>query len=274
VVVRAFPARVLGLRVRSVADALTARRDGAIVDELVAIGAWLTVDSGPRDCATGSYWRPPPDPALCHRATSLADRTATAMRPSSTPARAGDTLLAHAFPGVSLGILDALEAGGANAPDASVGTDGSASVVVVGRFGDPRLADRRSSARHPDIGFSIERLVWVAGRWQERGIAQSLPRSADEVARSEVPALASAALPGGTVVLYYAALAPATLTRLQPSAALAVDAAETDDLFWYVRVMTRERQPVRTLASDTSPRRLGWVVLAPDGTVLGSALDT
>jgi hypothetical protein len=258
---RMFPSRALGLRVRSVADVLAARRTGVIGDEPVAIGGFLSVANGARDCVTPSDGIAT-DAAMCHRDAAIVDDPGAG-------ATSSDSLRAHAFQGVSLGPFDLL------ATDAAASSRRPQPAIVIGRFGAPRLADPRSNDRHPNLGFAIERLVWVAGRWQERGVALSLPRTAGDVARSEVADLASAALPSGAVVLYYTALDAAALTRLQPDAAdvVAVPRPATDELYWYVRVMARSAPPIHALASDLAPRRLGWVVLAADGMVLGTRMD-
>jgi hypothetical protein len=97
----------------------------------------------------------------------------------------------------------------------------------------------------------------------------------------EVRERVSAALPSGTVVLGHSFLGLDDLAEVDPTASglakagLAAEGLEVARFsgVWYVRVMVRDGNPVDTLAGDAVPRRLAWVVLAADGTVLGQAID-
>jgi hypothetical protein len=88
-------------------------------------------------------------------------------------------------------------------------------------------------------------------------------------------------LPGGAVVLGQALVDLAELGRIDPTAAGRARAelervgraTTTTTTLWFVRMMIRDGLPVDTLAGDTAPRRVGWVVMTLDGAVLATALS-
>jgi hypothetical protein len=276
-----FPSRVLGLPVRSVEGTLSARRAaGAAAEGLIAVRGYLTVQPGVERCVVDEPGRAVA--ALCERATILRDipDPALAWRDGEV-AWVGIRGTAHlhprAFPGVSLGMLD-VEAVTGMIPESMV--DGPITpipAVLIGRFDDPRLADRRASARHRTEGFALERLVWLDGEGQERRVVPSAP---DDTTR-RIISIVSQALPSGTIALSHTVATVTTLAAIDPTAAAAVRSADgtgttddaSDEPVWYVRVMTRDAPPVDTLADSGGPRRLGWVVVAGDGSVLGLDRD-
>jgi hypothetical protein len=276
-----FPRRILGLRVRSVAATLELRSEGAIDDEVVAVHGYLTVQPNPVNC-----FRSPPvttlvDAVACQRDTILTDTPGPVLAwldgdVEWVAGRGTAHLHPQAFPGTSLVDVEAFAVLPPPRPSAS--TDGeplairSVPVALLGRFGDPRLADPRANARHADTGFVVERIVWAEGAWQDRPAVRFLPEHDGDLTPEAVREATSEAVPSGTVALGHAMLDLDLLSRIDPEAAgrtreVAAGGAEPSRV-WYVRVMTRDGLPVDTLAGDTVPRRVGWVVLAPDGSPL------
>lgn len=280
-----FPPRVLGLRVRSVKETLELRSAGEIDDRVVAIAGFLTVRPGAVECLEGEAPGTLAEAVGCRRDTILADTDVPVLArqdgdigwaaPGSTP-----HLHPQAFPGTSLVDVEAL----AILP-APPGDDlgpvpvPPVPVVLLGRFGDPRMTDPRANSRHADTGFVLERLVWADGVWQDRPVVRFAPPRSDDLAPEAVREATSEAAPGGTVALGHSLLDLDRLSRIDSSAAgltrraLEAAGAPTPDRVWYVRVMTRDGLPVDTLAGDTVPRRIGWVVLDADGAALASRTE-
>ncbi|MEX1171020.1 MAG: hypothetical protein WEG56_00270 [Chloroflexota bacterium] len=260
-----FPPRILGLPTRTVAATLDLRRDDRIGDEVVAIRGWLTIALPPADCLV--------QPAgLCARPTILADTADPILvRTQGEVEWLGSRGATHLHPVALAGV---------SLPDA---VDGLVPlpVVVLGRFDDPRLADPRTSPRHPNVAFSLERVVWADGARLPVGVVWGARGPADGREAADVRALASAASPGGAVVLGQALVDLTELGRIDPTAAgrarvelerIGRAATKTTTL-WFVRLMIRDGMPVDTLAGDTITRRLGWVVMTIDGAVLAAAMS-
>jgi hypothetical protein len=283
------PPRALGLPVRSVADVIASQAASTDPGALLAVRGFLTVLPDREDCLpddlaarsavlTGSGApRDPERPAmLCRRGAVLS------LDPAPVIARDGDDwrwvgrrgtphLHPVIFPGISLGVLEEPSRLADIAPDEGVPP---ASVVVIGRFDDPRVVDRRTNARHPDAVFSIERLAWADGRWQDRRLARLTSWAADDLDADTASALVIDALPGSTVILSQMTTRATILAAIDPLASAHVgDAASDEDRVWYLRAMVRPDPPVDTLADAGGPRRLGWAVVANDGTILASAVD-
>jgi hypothetical protein len=284
----AFPSRVLGLPTRSVADSLELRRGGMTGDEIVAIRAFATVHPTPSECFVVDGAPTIADALACRREVLLADDADPLLASSDAGVDwigSPDAMHLHAsvYPVVGLVDLDAYAVGAAaTTASPEIVTDtpiASVPVVVLGRFDDPRLADPRSSGRHPNEAFAIERVVWVADTWQPRPAIRFLPAVAGEIPINEVRATTSNALPSGTVILSHSIADLGVLARLDPAAAGLARTGATrlglpePDAVWYVRVMTRSAAPVDTLAGDTAPRRLAWVVMSADGVLLGTATE-
>lgn len=291
-----FPARVLGLPPRTVADLLDLRRAGALGDELQAVIGYMTVRPGTTDCFIGDETGatlPMVQATGCRREIILADTDGPLIGWSSGDvAWLGSIGQGHVhapiFQGVSLADLETLVSRRPPTTSDGVAGDGGdpapiepVPALVIGRFGDPRVADPRSSARHVNETFTLERVAWADGGWQEQPAIVLARPAARMLAIEEVRARVSAALPSGAVVLSHAFMTLDQLAQVDSTAsgvarvgiaAAALDADEVPGV-WYVRVMVRDGNPVDTLAGDTVPRRLAWVVLAPDGTVLGLAGD-
>jgi hypothetical protein len=291
-----FPARVLGLPARTVADLLDLRRAGALGDELQAVLGYVTVRPGTRDCFIGDETGatlPMVQATGCRREVVISDTDQPLLGwTSGEVAWLGQIGQGHVhapvFPGVSLADLENLVAQRApTTVDGVAETDGQpapiapAPALIIGRFDDPRVADPRSSVRHVNETFMVERVAWAAGTWQEQPAVVLARPTAEMLPIEEVRERVSAALPSGTVVLGHSFLGLDDLAEVDPTASglaragLAAEGLEVARFsgVWYVRVMVRDGNPVDTLAGDTVPRRLAWVVLAADGTVLALAVD-
>jgi hypothetical protein len=285
----AFPGRVLGLRTRTVADALERRRSGAIGDEIVAVQGFATVHPSPTECFVVDDAPTIADALACRREVIIADGPETFLAWSDgevdwVMSEGVTHLHAASFPVVSLVDLGAY----AVAPPPTSSPTGdepviaaipSVPVVVLGRFDDPRVADPRSSARHPNEAFVIERIVWVDDVWQARPTVRFVRAVDGEIAIGQVRATTSSALPSGTVILSHSIADLEVLARLDPTAAGLVRSG-ADRLgiaeptaVWYVRVMIRGAPPVDTLAGDTTPRHLAFAVMTADGTLLGTGTE-
>jgi hypothetical protein len=285
----AFPARVLGLRTRTVAAALERRRSGATGDEIIAVQGFATVHPTPTDCFVVDDAPTIADALACRREVIIADGPEAFLAWSDgavdwVMSEGVTHLHAASFPVVSLVDLEA-HAVAAPPTTSPTGDDPvitpipSVPVVVLGRFDDPRLADPRSSARHPNEAFVIERIVWVDDVWQTRPAVRFVRSVDGEIAIGQVRATTSSVLPSGTVILSHSIADLEVLARLDPTAAGLVRSgadrlgiAEPTTV-WYVRVMVRGAPPVDTLAGDTSPRHLAWAVMTGDGTLLGTGTE-
>lgn len=287
--VPAVPARVLGLRTRTVAAALERRRAGATGDEIIAVRGFATVHPTPTDCFVVDDAPTIADALACRREVIVADGPGAFLAWSDgvvdwVMSEGVVHLHAASFPMVSLVDLEA-HAVAAPAASSPTGDDpasapiGSVPVVVLGRFDDPRLADPRSSARHPNEAFVIERIVWVDDVWQTRPAVRFVRSVDGEIPIGQVRATTSSALPSGTVILSHSIADFDVLARLDPAAlGLARTGVDRLDIaepaaVWYVRVMTRGAPPVDTLAGDTTERRLAWAVMTADGTLLGTGTE-
>lgn len=294
------PSRALGLPTRTVSELLSRRRGGAVDDALHAAGGWLTVRPGTEDCFIGDSTGatlPMIKAVGCRREVILA-QTADPLLAwvgdevvwlgGSGDTLAPDHLHIPVFHGVSLASLELLAS--SRPPIDAAGLAGDPStmtpiepvpVVIVGRFDDPRVADPRSNADHVNEIFTLERIVWSAGALEEQPPIQLVAPPAGAVPIEDIRARVSGALPSGTIVLNHVYLPLGQLTKVDAAAAggarLALQKMGSpsgdEAAVWYVRVMVRDGNPVDTLAGDTIPRRLGWVVSTADGIVLQQAID-
>jgi hypothetical protein len=256
----AFPRTAIGIPVRSVADTLERLRTRAIDQELVAVAGFLTVPPNHVACeglaaATGT-----PN-LLCRRGTMLLDTSEPLMgvrgdevvrlRPP------GVHLHPQALPGTTLRPLRQRAAGWDPLRPIPV--------VLIGRFGDPRLPDCRPAQRHCGESFAIERIIWVDGAWKDR---QS--ERAPGVDRGRLPARLSRlitqdSIRDSSVVLSETLLGPEHLALVDPDAATRVD-ADADGPFWYVRLVVR-----RSTTDGALLREVGWAVVDdPSGRILAA----
>lgn len=280
-----FPARALGLPVRTVADMLARRQAGDLGDEIVAVAGYLTVLPGPDECLSI------PDAPTTQASSPCGSDTIVAESPGpliewsedgfawrgEAGGPAGVHLHATAFPTTDIGALAGRST--MTSPSSAAGVAiVPVATIVLGRFGDPRVADRRSNLRHPNLAFVIEAVAWLDGTWQGRTATRYAHLPPDSIAIEEIRANAAAAFPGGAEVIGHAFVDLATLGQVDASALGAVRSGavrlgvEEPLGVWYVRVIRREGDSA-PLARDAVQRRLRWVVLGADGTVLGSAID-
>lgn len=281
-----FPARALGLPVRSVADVLARRVAGALGDEVVAVaghltvlpgrGACLSIDDAPTistaaPCGAVAVLAASQEPVVARSEDGVVWRTAR-------DGAVGVHLDATAFPTTDLA---ALSGGPAVARPRVADNAGIAAVatIVIGRFGDPRVADPRSNDRHPNLAFVIERVAWLDGAWQARAATRYVELPAGWIAIERIRVSAASAFPGGAAVISLVFVDLDTLGHVD-AVALGTARSGAANLgldepsgVWYLRVMRREGGSEPPLARDAVPWRLGWVVVGADGTVLGSAID-
>lgn len=257
----AFPPRLLGLTTRTVEQTLERRRADLVGDEMIAIKGWLTIQPDPTDCDLAPV-------ELCIRSTLLADtHEQLLVRLHGSIEWAGPREMFHLHPAVMPGV---------RLPDIGDQELVPIPVVLLGRFDDPRLADPRTSFRHPNEALAIERVV-TAASWELPAFVRDAGATGETLDSADIRARVSAALPSGTVVLSHAFVALSTLSRIDAEAAgrarAALQLGDGDDpSVWYVRLMVRDGNPVDTLAGDTAPRRVGWSVLAANGAILASRI--
>lgn len=148
----AFPSRVAGQAVRSVADTLAARRNDAL-GGIVAVAGHLTIGELGVECAarySGQYG------ALCPRTAVLTD-SRTRPDQSSTGGGAGlGAVGPHLHPTIPTAV---------RLPRLVVGTlRGDRSpvpVIVLGRFTAPDPGPCSGATRSCEEPFTIERIAWV-----------------------------------------------------------------------------------------------------------------
>jgi hypothetical protein len=235
-----FPSTVAGLPVRSVADALEARRAG-IAPDVVAVAGWLRAWADPRACTQPIEGLPGDG---CPRAALLVDGPWT-DRPSSSSSDVGPHLHGIVPPGVMI-------------PDRAVGLAVAdlgppPPVVVIGRFGASDTGCTRD-LRGCDEQLTIEAVVWSSGRSLAPGrqVAAGLVAPVDPPAASVMdPGVGP---PAGVVRLLRVVLAQASdLAALDPAAAAVVRSASLRPSapVWYVR----------GLAADGAA--FSWAVVEP-----------
>ena len=291
-----FPARILGLPTRTVADLLARRRAGDLGDELQVVIGYLTVRPGTTDCFIGDSTGatlPMIQSVGCRRGVLLAETDEPLLAWSKgevvwRDVADGAHLHVPVFAGVSLADLEVLVTeraplnnDGAPADAARVTPILPRAVVVIGRFGDPRVADPRTNAAHVNETFTLERVVRAGADRQDQAVIQLVAPPRGALAIEDLRAHVSAQLPSGTIVLSHAFIPLDQLASLDAAAsgaardALGAAGVTLDEVkgVWYVRVMVRDENPVDTRAGEAVPRRLGWVNLTADGALLGAAID-
>lgn len=261
----AFPPRLAGLAVRSVADTLAAHRQRPLAG-IVAVAGHLTIRDLPAECADRYLG---PFGTFCERRAVLAD-SPTRPYPSSTGGGSGFAAIGpHLHPTVPVGVRlppDVVEA---------LGGDGSpVAVVVLGRFTPMEPGPCIGGSRTCEA-FSVERVAWVAGEAYLRTttIDPALEVDwADEDWRARRSA-ARAALGFDRTPLLTAYVAPETLARIDPVAAQAVrDVAggrPPGAAIWYVRGLEGSRDPT---GGETG--QVVWAVVDATGqTVIATSME-
>lgn len=270
----AFPTRVYDLPVSTVAEALAVDpmdRDPAAI---VAIRAWLTIryDDGCARAPLTADGRVLPD-ALCWKHVILGSDPSPAFAWQDGAMRRigpnGAHLHAHIPPGVDREHLDReavpMFGGGRRA-----GTVVPIPVVVVGRFGDPRVPACTSNGRHCGESFVVERVTWVAGDYPPDPVVTFVPATAGTLDADVARRAALRGLAGPTVVLSQALLAVDDLAGIDPAAADVV-AAETAtapvEQLWFLRVLAPSGtdSPARTIRWLTLDGATGTVIITEPG---------
>ena len=254
-----FPRTAIGIPVRSVADTLARLPASPPSLELIAVAGWLTIPPHHIECDDGA--EPETSPLMCRRGTMLLDTPEPIMRTRGDEVvrlrSPGVHLHPQALPGTTLRPLRR----DADARDPLVPVP----VVLIGRFGDPRLPDCRPAQRHCGESFAIERIIWVDGAWKDR---QS--ERVAGVDRGRLPARLSRlitqdSIRDSTVVLSETLLAPEHLPLVDPAAAARMD-GDTDGPLWYLRLVVR-----RSTTGGSLLREVGWAVVDdPSGRILAA----
>ncbi len=239
-----YPARVLGLPVRSVSEVLAARAAGE-TDGLVAISGHLGLRDLPETCRDA---RLGPYGAFCSRVGILAQAP-----------WAADTGFAqlgpHLHPQFPVGVRVPFRV----AEVARSGWAASAAVVIA-RFDDPRARRCVPVGRHCGEELVVERVAWVEGEDYPRTVTVDPAVTPDPgTAGSLAPAARKAAshLPEGSTPLLTALVRPGTITWMDPAMASVV--ADLDaGAVWYVRAVDDAR----------TPSAIEWVLADPSGAAL------
>lgn len=266
-----FPHRVYDLATTSVAEALDARLRRASGTDLVAIHGWLTVRPDGSRCAPTSG--PPLLAAdLCWIDGIMRDDPAPALLWEDGQIRRSVPNAVHLHPQVPPGV----SLWGIDTNDTASSGDGLARgpirpvpVVLIGRFGDPRVPDCTPSARHCGESFVVERVVWTDGRWRSRPLIQALDPIRAGLDATESRQIAFQTIPGQTIVLSQALLPASMLDRLDPAAATSTAATSptgrSADRLWYLRVMT-------PAPDESGPARsVRWIAIDDaTGAILGT----
>ncbi len=248
-----FPTDTLGLPVRSVDETVNWIRSGLMRERVVAVAGWLSIRPPSEACRT-EVDRGTDPTALCPRDALLVGTpepvidvgTQGEVRRLRPP---GPHLHPIAMPGVSLGQ----QAGRLYRGLASLTP---VPVVVVGRIGDVRLPECRLSGRHCGESFTLERLIWVDGEWQDRRTLLTTPalEGPDRSPQARRRTI-DEKVPGAGTVLSEILLPRDALAGLDPNADAAVDEAVRGPV-WYVRFLLRVAGP-----GGSYPRDVGWAVL-------------
>jgi hypothetical protein len=247
-----FPVSWIGLRVRSVADTLTARAAGA-ADAILAVAGYLSYRSVPWTCGDAYV---DADRTACGGQLLLAD-----VRSVPTPSGVGPGSIGpHLHPV----LLPSTRAPAPN-PDPNSPRSEPIPVVVLGRFLEPPLTPcPPGQTRDCGLGFAIERVVWVAGApWgptltvdPEMQVEPNIP----EIDRTV--AAAADALGVGSLPLATSVVRPGLLSVVDPVAAAALPPIAADHR---LRAVTYARRLVFQFDASQPlygrDPQIGWVVL-------------
>lgn len=252
-----FPARTYDLPIGTVAATIDAVQHGRLLmNEVVAIRGWLSVQVDGRGCAPSSGPLSLTD-GLCWSSGVLRDDAAPAFRwvdgkAYATDAR-GTALDPWIPPGVARWGLDLVKA--APAADGSInGPIEPVPVVLIGTFHWPRTGDCTTGSQCAP-GLVVERIVWVDGEWRTRPLVQALDPVRGGLDATESRQVALDAYPGRTIVLSQTLVPSAMLARVDPDAALETRAPMGADRLWYLRLMLPAPDP------SGPPRSVQWVAI-------------
>jgi hypothetical protein len=252
--VAVFPPTVAGLAVHGVQYTLEARNRG-IARGLVAVAGYLGLDSVPDTCTDRRLGIFGP---FCERIAVLGED------PWYGGANNGpDAPGFHLHPQFPVGVRMPSQATNV-AISPSTATP---SVVIIGRFNDPRARPCEPAGRHCGLELVVERVAWVDGTtYPTAPTLDPLVDIADDsiaTLRGDA-ALAEAFLASGAYPLLTALADPATIAAIEPRAASA--AARLTAPAWLLRSL-HER-------GDTS--RIYWLIVAEDGSAVmaNGSVDT
>lgn len=282
----AYPDEVLGLRTRSVAVLRDERRRGEIGTGLVAVRGYLTIRPELEQCLEDVATPGQLGSTACVRHTLLVDDREPMLgwADDETVVRVGDRGRAHlhgwVFPGVSMAAAEAYVAtapppmGGGSALGQGYFLVPNVPVVAIGRFDDPRLDDAPANQRHPDEAFTIERIAWVAGAVQRTPVVRLTDVDDAETLDSAVLATlrraAADALPAQATILGLTVADVATLRSMDASVARVIGDAPVAGPVWHARAAVVASGPPGWLADEVPA--LGWAVVDPEGTLLGTSV--
>jgi hypothetical protein len=255
----AFPNRAIGLPVGTSAEAVASLRRGDAGDGLIAVRGWLTVSPSQSTCAAAT------DPAiawdgLCWRDALLSDGPAEVLAPRTKAiawvGEPGVRLHIVVLPGASLEGL-AVE------PFSTVAAAlAPVPVVIVGRFGDPRLFGDCGVRRHCRDRFVLERLMWADGRWIERVQVRD-PNVPPDAGSPLSRMIFQDSLRDAGFVLSEALVPVADLGTLDADAAAATPDSVAGPV-WYMRVVVRRPWRVPDVT-----QRVHWLVVDhPSGRIV------
>jgi len=255
-----MPDAAFGLPVLTVGQAVDAEELGRSPG-LVAVGGYLGFVSTDLSCFPGLV----ADGGLfCRRELVLGDGPAPAEADPASPYgwRLVEPILRPvAMPGVVIP--------GPTHPGSPGRSDAPVPAVVLGRFDDPRAGGAGRPWSCPGSGapcapptLTVEWVAWANGVWQDRrtvlgpGLAAGDARLGLTTRRIRE----SRAMPDSGVLLFEAALRPASLGSIDP-AAVAVMPDRPPAIVWYVRAIVGP--------NPDHGRDVGWLVLDDAGRVLG-----
>jgi hypothetical protein len=242
-----FPALALDLPVGAVAETIRLRASGEIGDEPIAIGGWLTVppSAGCDEHGHGSDLVCPRDTILLDEPLQLLTIAGGDIRLLRAPR---EELHPQAMPGIPLDPVTTAQTAGGRRVLMPV------PVVIVGRYGDPRLRQCPSSSGGCADSFAIERIIWIEGQWWLRRPVRH-PAVADHQLSGKVRwPIVNEAMDRSGVILSELVAPREDLARIDPAA----DRAVADDVtgaVWYVRALLRPR------TFGEAPEAIGWAVI-------------
>jgi len=252
--VAVFPPTVAGLDVHGVQYTLEARNRG-IARGLVAVAGYLGLDAVPATCVDGRLGIFGP---FCERIAVLGED------PWFGAANNGpDAPGFHLHPQFPVGVRMPSQATNV-AISPSTATP---SVVIIGRFNDPRARPCEPAGRHCGLELVVEGVAWVDGTTYPTTPTLDplvdVPDDSIATLRGDA-ALAEAFLAPGAYPLLTALVDPTTIAAIEPRAASA--AARLTEPAWLLRSL-HER-------GDTS--RIYWLIVAEDGSAVmaNGSVDT
>ncbi len=235
----AVPARIAGLDVLSVVDAL-AQREAGQLGGVTAIAGYLGVREQPACAST-----------FCARTGILA------AQPFSASTGFAD-IGTHLHPQLPAGVV---LPPAANLADVDPEPDGpeAPAAIIVARFDDPRARACLPAGRHCGEELVVERVVWVDGQSYPSLLAvdPGVTGAPSATGLRTAGRAAERALGTGATPMLTALLRPGAITYIDPVMAPIV-AGLDQDAVWYVR----------GLHLEPGANAIAWVIAERDGTFL------